>query len=93
MAKKENRSVDPATLAMLDRACDADIPLAWDRLESQEPQCGFGRLGICCRHCAMGPCRIDPFGDGAQKGVCGATGACVSSYALALLVDVLSGVL
>jgi len=68
-----NRSVDPATLAMLDRAEDAHIAVAWDRLESQEPQCGFGRLGICCRHCTMGPCRIDPFGDGPQQGVCGAT--------------------
>ena len=73
MADKKNRSVDPATLAMLDRACEAGIPVAWDRLDSQEPQCGFGRLGICCRHCTMGPCRIDPFGDGPQKGVCGAT--------------------
>jgi len=73
MANHNNRSVDPATLAMLDRACDADIAVAWDRLEAQEPQCGFGRLGICCRHCTMGPCRIDPFGDGPQQGVCGAT--------------------
>jgi len=73
MADNKNRSVDPATLAMINRACEAEIPLPWDRLESQEPQCGFGRLGICCRHCTMGPCRIDPFGDGPQKGVCGAT--------------------
>jgi carbon-monoxide dehydrogenase catalytic subunit len=73
MADKKNRSVDPAALAMIDRAADAHIPLAWDRLDSQEPECGFGRLGICCRHCTMGPCRIDPFGDGPQKGVCGAT--------------------
>ncbi|MCM8768545.1 MAG: anaerobic carbon-monoxide dehydrogenase catalytic subunit [Candidatus Omnitrophica bacterium] len=49
-----------------------DVTLAWERLERQEPQCGFGLLGICCRNCAMGPCRIDPFGEGAQFGVCGA---------------------
>jgi len=30
-------------------------------------------LGICCRNCNMGPCRIDPFGYGATRGVCGAT--------------------
>ncbi|MDD4488858.1 MAG: anaerobic carbon-monoxide dehydrogenase catalytic subunit, partial [Methanothrix soehngenii] len=46
---------------------------AWDRLEKQQPQCGFGELGICCRNCNMGPCRIDPFGEGASAGVCGAT--------------------
>jgi len=73
MVGKSNRSVDPATLAMIKHACEAEIPIAWDRLESQEPQCGFGQLGICCRNCTMGPCRIDPFGEGADKGVCGAT--------------------
>ncbi len=73
MADKNNRSVDPATLAMINHACEADIPVSWDRLESQEPQCGFGQLGICCRNCTMGPCRIDPFGERADKGVCGAT--------------------
>ena len=73
MANNKNRSVDDATLVMIDRACEENIPIVWDRLESQEPQCGFGQLGICCRNCTMGPCRIDPFGNGADKGVCGAT--------------------
>jgi carbon-monoxide dehydrogenase catalytic subunit len=45
----------------------------WGRSEQQEPRCGFGELGICCRMCHMGPCRIDPFGQGAKLGVCGAT--------------------
>ncbi len=73
MADNNPRSVDPATLEMIDRASEAAVATAWDRLESQEPQCGFGRLGICCRNCTMGPCRIDPFGEGADRGVCGAT--------------------
>jgi carbon-monoxide dehydrogenase catalytic subunit len=29
-------------------------------------------MGVSCRNCAMGPCRVDPFGEGPQKGVCGA---------------------
>jgi carbon-monoxide dehydrogenase catalytic subunit len=45
---------------------------AWDRWEAMQPQCGFGSLGVCCRICNMGPCRIDPFGQGPQAGVCGA---------------------
>lgn len=73
MPENKQRSADPAALAMIHQAGEAAIPVAWDRLEAQEPQCGFGRLGICCRHCVMGPCRIDPFGDGPQVGVCGAT--------------------
>ena len=66
MAPQKQRSVDEASLQMIDVAGRAGIPTAWDRLELQQPQCGFGRLGICCRNCFMGPCRIDPFGNGAQ---------------------------
>jgi len=49
------------------------IETVWSRLKSQEPHCGYCELGLSCRNCAMGPCRIDPFGDGPQKGVCGAS--------------------
>lgn len=49
------------------------IETVWDREEKQQPHCGFGELGICCRLCYMGPCRIDPFGQGPQKGTCGAS--------------------
>ena len=42
---------------------------AWDRLDAQSPQCGFGKQGICCRICTMGPCRISKK---APLGVCGA---------------------
>jgi len=68
------RSIDPATQYMLRIAEKQDIETVWDRLEAQLPQCGYGELGLCCRHCNMGPCRIDPFDEtGPQKGVCGAT--------------------
>lgn len=68
------RSFDPASQSMLRIAEKQNIETAWDRLEAQLPQCGYGELGLCCRHCNMGPCRIDPFDDtGPQKGVCGAT--------------------
>ncbi|MGP8060432.1 MAG: anaerobic carbon-monoxide dehydrogenase catalytic subunit [Acidimicrobiales bacterium] len=58
--------------AMIDVARDEHIETVWDRLEAQQPQCGYCALGLSCRNCAMGPCRIDPFGEGPQKGVCGA---------------------
>ena len=68
------RSVDPATRKMLDLAEKQGFETAWDRYEKMLPQCGFGELGICCRNCNMGPCRISPFDDsGPQKGICGAT--------------------
>jgi len=58
--------------AMIDVAADEGIETVWDRLAAQQPQCGYCALGLSCRNCAMGPCRIDPFGEGPVKGVCGA---------------------
>ena len=57
---------------MIERAHDEGIETIWDRLAAQQPQCGYCALGLSCRNCAMGPCRIDPFGEGPQRGVCGA---------------------
>jgi len=71
MIDASERSVDKAAQEMINRAQEDDIGLAWDRYEAMQPQCGFGQLGICCRICHMGPCRIDPFGEGPQQGVCG----------------------
>ncbi|MEK7847476.1 MAG: anaerobic carbon-monoxide dehydrogenase catalytic subunit, partial [Chloroflexota bacterium] len=36
-----------------------------------------------CRHCLQGPCRIDPFGEGPQLGVCGANGDVMVARGLA----------
>ena len=68
MEAKE-RSSDIAAQEMITRMADAGQQNAWDRLELQMPQCGFGKQGVCCRICAMGPCRITKK---AKLGVCGA---------------------
>ena len=68
----DQRSVDRASQEMLQLARNQKIETAWDRWEVQQPQCGFGQLGVCCRICTMGPCRIDPFGGELRRGVCGA---------------------
>jgi len=77
MAYSENilaRSIDPAVHDMLARMEELGLETAWDRYEAMQPQCGFGELGICCRNCNMGPCRISPFEEeGPKKGICGAT--------------------
>ncbi|MBL7132395.1 MAG: carbon monoxide dehydrogenase, partial [Candidatus Omnitrophica bacterium] len=73
MSKAEQRSIDKASQEMIKKAEQEHIELCWDRYELMQPQCGFGQLGICCRICNMGPCRIDPFGEGPQTGVCGAS--------------------
>jgi anaerobic carbon-monoxide dehydrogenase catalytic subunit len=55
----------------------------WERYAAQKPQCGFGELGICCRHCMQGPCRIDPFGEGPSQGICGADANTIVARGLA----------
>ncbi|MDP3792032.1 MAG: anaerobic carbon-monoxide dehydrogenase catalytic subunit [Candidatus Omnitrophota bacterium] len=72
MSDVKKKSIDLATQEMLEKARCESIETVWDRLGEQQPQCGFGQLGACCTVCNMGPCRIDPFGEGANTGVCGA---------------------
>ncbi|MCY2931244.1 MAG: anaerobic carbon-monoxide dehydrogenase catalytic subunit [Planctomycetota bacterium] len=67
-----SRSSDPAAQAMMSSADRCGIGSAFSRHDEQEPRCGFGELGICCRICEMGPCRVNPFGEEPQRGVCGA---------------------
>ena len=67
-----NGSADEAATEMLAVAEAAHIQTAFDRFAVQQPQCGFGQTGLCCRICLQGPCRIDPFGKGPQYGICGA---------------------
>ena len=86
MKTPTQRSVDPASIEMLNRTAAENIETAWDRYDAQKPQCGFGSLGLCCRNCAMGPCRIDPFGDGPKEGVCGATADIIASRNLSRMV-------
>lgn len=65
-------SIDPSTVDLLPLAKEEGIATVWDRHQAMQPQCGFGQLGVCCRICWKGPCRIDPFGEGPQRGICGA---------------------
>ena len=39
-------------------------------MDEQKLKCGYGELGVCCRLCSNGPCRVTP---DSPKGVCGAT--------------------
>ena len=46
--------------------------LLWERYEKQLPLCAFTSNGLNCRKCFQGPCRVSPFGDEPDRGVCGA---------------------
>ena len=77
---------DKATQKMIKIAAQENIETVWDRYEAMQPQCGFGKLGLCCRHCSMGPCRIDPYGDGPKVGVCGADADTIAARHLARMI-------
>jgi carbon-monoxide dehydrogenase catalytic subunit len=70
-------SIDKATQEMIKRAQDLGIDTVFDRAENMKP-CAIGIQGICCKNCAMGPCRL-PLpnsgikGEDTRKGLCGAT--------------------
>jgi len=79
-------SIHSETWDMLEIAHRENIETVWDRLEKQQPQCGYCNLGTSCRICAMGPCRVDPFGEGPQKGVCGADADIIVARNLARMI-------
>ena len=61
-----------ATAQMLAKARRDGVETAFDRAINMKA-CPIGADSACCKHCAMGPCRLnakDPYG---KVGVCGAT--------------------
>ena len=60
---------DPAVREMILRQNQLGFDTTFDRFDSQQPQCGFGMAGICCKICNMGPCKVTAK---SPKGVCGA---------------------
>ncbi len=61
-----------ATAQMLRKARRDGVETAFDRAASMKA-CPIGADSACCKHCSMGPCRLnakDPYG---KVGVCGAT--------------------
>ena len=66
------KTIDPISQDLLKAAYQKGIKLAWDRFEKLQPQDGFLRMGLSCPYgCLQGPCRIDPFGRGPERGLCG----------------------
>jgi len=66
------KTVDPVSQELLRSAADRGLDLNWERYQKLQPQDGFLRVGLSCPYgCLQGPCRIDPFGRGPDRGFCG----------------------
>jgi carbon-monoxide dehydrogenase catalytic subunit len=87
MAEEEKKkSIDPASLQMIAKACSDEVNLAFDRAEVLKP-CPIGSVGSCCSNCGMGPCRV-PLPKGKEetpeekkkrRGICGATAETIAA--------------
>jgi carbon-monoxide dehydrogenase catalytic subunit len=54
---------------MIGKARADGVDTCFSRVTTQRVACNFGRQGLCCRICHMGPCRLS---SKAPRGVCGA---------------------
>jgi carbon-monoxide dehydrogenase catalytic subunit len=86
MTEKERKSIDKATLEMIDKAEEENISIVFERAAKMKP-CPIGADGSCCKNCAMGPCRV-PIAKGKEEtpeehakrvGVCGATAETIAA--------------
>ncbi len=84
--EKSKKSVDVASLELIDKACADEVSLAFDRAEQMRP-CPIGSVGSCCKNCGMGPCRV-PLPKGKEetpeekrkrRGICGATSETIAA--------------
>ncbi len=64
-----DRAMDEASIAIIEKAGRDCVDTCFSRMDTQANQCTFGKKGLCCRICHMGPCRITPK---SPRGVCGA---------------------
>ena len=76
--KKTEKELNPrdfticeATAQMLEKAKRDGVETAFDRAASMKA-CPIGADSACCKHCAMGPCRLSAKDPYAKVGVCGA---------------------
>jgi anaerobic carbon-monoxide dehydrogenase catalytic subunit len=77
LADPMESSIDVSTQEMIRRAHKLQIETVFDRAVTMKP-CAIGMQGICCKNCAMGPCRLPlpkggVVGEDTRKGLCGAT--------------------
>ena len=75
MSEKRIKSIDEATIELIQKAERENISTVFSRADEIKP-CPIGVEESCCKICAMGPCRLPRSKKGEKKeriGVCGAT--------------------
>ena len=70
--KASDRTMCDATAQMLEKARRDGVLIDLDRGYEMKP-CPIGAVSACCKHCYMGPCRLNSNDPYKKVGVCGAT--------------------
>ncbi|MBF0390863.1 MAG: carbon monoxide dehydrogenase, partial [Desulfamplus sp.] len=83
-------TIDVSTQEMIARSHKLGIETVFDRAVNMKP-CNIGLQGICCKNCAMGPCRLPLpkggiVGEDTRKGLCGATANTIAARNFARMV-------
>ncbi|MDJ0668925.1 MAG: carbon monoxide dehydrogenase, partial [Desulfobacterales bacterium] len=65
-------TICPSTAQMIEKAKLDGVETAFDRAANMKA-CPIGADSACCKHCAMGPCRLNAKAPYDKVGVCGAT--------------------
>jgi carbon-monoxide dehydrogenase catalytic subunit len=72
LMKIEDITTCESTAQMLRKARKDGVELFLDRANDMKP-CPIGSVSACCKHCAMGPCRLNTNAPYDRVGICGAT--------------------
>jgi len=84
--EQKKKSVDAASIELIEKAGSDQVNLSFDRAEQMKP-CPIGAVGSCCKNCGMGPCRV-PLPKGKEetpetkrkrRGICGATAETIAA--------------
>jgi len=86
MADAETKSIDKASIKMIEKAASDGVNTVFDRAETMKP-CPIGAVGSCCKNCGMGPCRVPlprgktetPEEKQKRRGLCGATAETIAA--------------
>jgi len=70
--RPEDITACESTQQMIEKSRRDGVKLFFDRAEEIKP-CPIGADSACCKHCSMGPCRMNPSDPYKRVGVCGAT--------------------
>jgi len=86
MAEEETKSIDSASVKMIEKAISDGANTVFARAETMKP-CPIGSVGSCCSNCGQGPCRV-PLPKGKEetpeekkkrRGICGATAETIAA--------------